>query len=260
MTFHEEPTHPSPPATPPQSKGVPVFPALSPAAPSALETPYPTEEPTEANDAPEPIFRRKSTIRRKGPRPATFQEELTSSLMPGITSAQLPHPTEEPMDESTISEQILSRGSLIPQQKGQITVTFEGKPVEPSPPVIKPLKMGVPNFVGGMPVLLPAVVPDPETSYPAEEPRDEGATSEPLLRRKSSVRRPKGKQSEEKMAEPPGSGTAPLRMGVPLFPGVPAHVTPAPVSLHPAEEPREEKTASEELAIKPKKGFLKHAG
>ncbi|XP_018414621.1 PREDICTED: apolipoprotein B receptor [Nanorana parkeri] len=123
--------------------------------------------------------------------------------------------------------------------------------------------MGVPHFLAGSPILSPSVAPAPESLHPAEEPKDEGTTSETILRRKSSIRRPKGKQpvtSEEQSVEPPPAVIAPLRMGVPLFSGVPAHVAPAPASSHPAEEPREEKTASEDLTIKPKKGFLKHAG
>ncbi|XP_040191026.1 uncharacterized protein LOC120924224 isoform X2 [Rana temporaria] len=232
-------------------------PPLNMGMPPAPESSYPTEEATETRNASEPLLRRKSTIRRRGPRPVTFEGEPS---LPLITSAESPHPTEEPRNESTISEQILHGKSSIHQ--GQHPVAFEDEPVEASPPVIMPQKMQVPHFSGGIPILSPAVAPRPEFLHPAEEPRDEGTTSEPMLRRKSSVRRSKGKQpvtSEEQHIEPPLPVTAPLRMGVALFPGVPAHVTPAPAPSHPKEESREEKTASEEL-IKPKKGFLKHAG
>ncbi|XP_077306247.1 uncharacterized protein LOC143925656 [Lithobates pipiens] len=239
--------------------GSSALPPLNMGMPPAPESSHPTEEATETSNASEPLLRRKSSIRRRGPRPVTFQEEPS---LPLITPAESPHPTKEPRNESSISEQILYGKSSIHQHQGQHPVAFEDEPVEPSPPVITPLKMGVPHFLGGIPILSPAVAPTPELLHPAEEPRDEGTTSEPMLRRKSSVRRPKGKQtvtSEEQPTEPPLPATAPLRMGVALFPGVPAHMTPAPAPAHPEGESRGEKPPSEEQ-IKPKKGFLKHAG
>lgn len=248
MTFQEDLPDPSPPVDPPLKMGVPVFPSKMPALspPPDPESSYPAEETAE------PVLRRKSSVRRRQ-RPATFQEELAETSLPVIPSEPT-HPTEEPKDDNSMSEQILRRKSSIRRPQGQHPVAFEDEPVDASPPVIAPLKMRVPNFLEGMPVLSPAVAPVPESSHPAEESKDE----ETMLRRKSSIRRPWGKQpvtSEEQSAP---SMTTPPRMGVPLFPGVPAHVTPAAPS-HPSEEPKE-KTTSEELAIKPKKGFLKHAG
>ncbi|CAI9556988.1 unnamed protein product, partial [Staurois parvus] len=247
VTFQEELADPL--APPPLEMGVPLAP----------ESSSPTGEATETSNASEPLLRRKSSIRRR-PRPATFQGE---SSLPWITSAEPPHPTEELGNESTISEQTLNRKSSIRQHQEQHPMAFEDEPIEQSLPLIMPQKMGVPNFLGGIPILSPTVAPAPESPHPAEEPRDEGTTSEPMLRRKSSVRRPKGKQpvtSEDQPTGPPSSVTAPIRMGVALFPGVPAHMSSAPVPSRPEEEPKEEKTASEELTIKPKKGFLKHAG
>ncbi|PIO29529.1 hypothetical protein AB205_0014330 [Aquarana catesbeiana] len=221
--------------------GSSALPPLNMGMSPAPESSYPSEEATEMSDASEPLLRRKSTIRRRGPRPVTFQEEPS---LPLITSAESPHPTEEPRNDSTISEQILLGESSIHQHQGQHRVAFEDEPVKSIPPVIMPLKMGVPHFLGGIPILSPAVAPKPELLHPAEEPRDEGTTSEPMLRRKSSVRRPKGKQ--EQPIEPPQREAG-------------AHMTPAPAPSHHEGESREEKKASEEL-IKPKKGFLKHAG
>ncbi|XP_068103275.1 uro-adherence factor A-like [Hyperolius riggenbachi] len=91
------------------------------------------------------------------------------------------------------------------------------------------------------------------------------------LRRKISVRRRQGRPTtvEIEQAEPPPPPVAkPRSVAVPIFPGkmpvLPVFLptaTPPPASSHPAqEEASEEKPASEELAIKPKKGFMKHAG
>ncbi|XP_072273371.1 uncharacterized protein [Pyxicephalus adspersus] len=218
VTFQEEPS-----AIPQLDVGVSAFPeqmpTLSPAEPPAPESSYPNEEHTETSSTSEPILRRKSSVRRRQ-RPATYQEGLAETSLPGITSIkmELPiflgpsytepsQPIEESMDASSTSEQIL---------------------------------INTP-----------------------EEPQDEGTTSEPMLRRKSSIRRSRGKKpgtSEEQPIEPPPPAFTPLKMGVPLLPVVPTQVTPAPEPSIPTEQHGEEKSASEELAIKPKKGFMKHAG